>query len=61
MRKKIKLISDSGDSGSKICIRGCVGACGGIQYRLRLAEVWSQAIGFVLVRLASVTVKIFDI
>jgi hypothetical protein len=50
--KKIKLSSDGGDSVSKKLKRGCVGACGGVWRSLRLAFVWSQAVGFVLVRLA---------
>jgi hypothetical protein len=50
MRKKLKLISDGGDFGSKKCIRGY----GGVWPSLRLAGVWSQAVGFVLVRLAGI-------
>jgi hypothetical protein len=50
MRKKFKLISDGGDSGSKKCKRGC----GGVWRSVRLARVWSQAVGFVLVRLAGI-------
>jgi hypothetical protein len=44
MRKKLKLSSDGGDSGSKKYKRGY----GGVWRRLRLAEVWSQAVGFLL-------------
>jgi hypothetical protein len=54
MRKKLKLSSDGGDSGSKKCKRGYDGAYGGIWRSLRLAGVWSQAVGFVLVRLAEI-------
>jgi hypothetical protein len=63
MRKKIKLISDGGDSGSKKCKRGCGGAYDGIWRSLRLVGVWSQEVGFALVRLVGiwpqVTVKMF--
>jgi hypothetical protein len=48
-RKKFKLISDGGDSGSKRCKRGYSST-----YDLRLAGVWSQAVGFVVVRLAGI-------
>jgi hypothetical protein len=50
----MKLSSDGGDSGSNKCKRGCVGAYGGVWLSLRLAGVWSQAVGFVLVRLAGI-------
>jgi hypothetical protein len=50
MRKKRKLASDGGDSGSKKCKRGY----GGVWRSLRLAGVWSQAVGFMLVRLAGI-------
>jgi hypothetical protein len=52
MRKKLKLSFNGGDSGSKKCKRGCSGAYGGVWRSLRFAGVWSQAVGFVLVRLA---------
>jgi hypothetical protein len=52
MRKKMKLNSDGGDSGSKKCKRGYDGAYGGVWRSLHLAEVWSQTVGFVLVHLA---------
>jgi hypothetical protein len=49
--KKLELISDGDDSASKIC-RPCPGVSyGAAQRSLRLAEVWSQAFGFVLVLL----------
>jgi hypothetical protein len=50
MRKKMKLISDGGDSGGKKCKWGY----GGVWRSLRLAGVWSQAVGFVFVRVAGV-------
>jgi hypothetical protein len=61
--KKLKLISDGGDSGRKKCKRGCGDAYGGVWRSLRLVGVWSQAVGFVFVRLAGiwlVTVKMFS-
>jgi hypothetical protein len=54
MRKKIKLISDGGDSGSKKCKRGCGGAYGGVWRSLLLVGVWSQAVGLLLVRLTGI-------
>jgi hypothetical protein len=64
MRKKLKLSSDGGDSTSKKCKPGYGGAYGGVWRSLPLAGVWSQAAGFVLVRLtgnlASVAVKMFS-
>jgi hypothetical protein len=54
MRKKMKLSFDGGDSGSKKCKRGYGGAYGGVWRSLRLVGVWSQAVGFVLVRLAGI-------
>jgi hypothetical protein len=54
MRKKLKLISDDGVSGGKKCKRGYCGAYGGVWRSLRLAGVWSQAVGFVLVLLAGI-------
>jgi hypothetical protein len=50
MRKKLKLSSDGGDSGSEKC-KQCY--FGGVK------RVWSQAVGFVLARLA-VTVKTYS-
>jgi hypothetical protein len=54
MRKKLRLSSDSGDSDNKKCKRGYGGAYGGVWWSLRLAGDWSQAVGFVLVRLAGI-------
>jgi hypothetical protein len=54
MRKKLKLTSDDGCSASNKCKRGYGGAYGGVWRSLRLADVWSQAVGFVLVRLAGI-------
>jgi hypothetical protein len=54
MRKKLKLSSDGGDSGSKKCKRGFGGVCVWVWWSLRLEGVWSQAVGFVLVRLAGI-------
>jgi hypothetical protein len=54
MRKKFKLSSDGGDSGSKKCKRGYGRAYRGVWLTLRLVGVWSQAVGFVLVRLAGI-------
>jgi hypothetical protein len=54
LRKKLKLSSDGGDSGSKKYKRGYGGADDGVWQNLRLAGVWSQAVGFVLVRLAGI-------
>jgi hypothetical protein len=54
MRNDLKLSSDGGDSGSKICKLGYGDAYGGVWRRLRLAGFWSQAVGFVLVRLAGI-------
>jgi hypothetical protein len=45
IRKKIKLSSDGGDSGSKKCKRGYMVGSGG---------VWSQAVGFVSARFAGI-------
>jgi hypothetical protein len=52
--KKIKLCSDGGDSGSKKYKRDFGGVYGGIWRSLFLAGVWSQVVGFVLVRLAGI-------
>jgi hypothetical protein len=54
MRKNLKLSFDGGDSGSKKCKRGYGDPYGGVWRRLRLAGVWSQAVGFVLVHLAGI-------
>jgi hypothetical protein len=50
----LKLHSDCGNSGSKKCKCGHGGAYGGVWQSLRLAGFWSQAVGFVLVRLAGI-------
>jgi hypothetical protein len=63
MRKQLKLSSDGGDSGNKKFKRGYRDAFSGVWRSLRLAGVWSQAVGFVLVHcrsLASVAVKMFS-
>jgi hypothetical protein len=52
--KKFKVSSEGGDSGSKKCKRGYGGAHGGVWRSVRLAIVWSQAVGFVLLRLAGI-------
>jgi hypothetical protein len=52
--KKLKLSSDGGDSGGNKCKRGYGGAYGEVWWSLRLLGVWSQAVGFVLVRLAGI-------
>jgi hypothetical protein len=52
MRKKLKLSSDGGVCGSKKCKRGYGDTYGGVWRSLHLAEIWSQAVSFVLVRLA---------
>jgi hypothetical protein len=54
MRKKLKLSSEGNDSGSMECKRIYSGAYSGVWQSLRLAEVWSQAAGFVLVCLAGI-------
>jgi hypothetical protein len=50
----MKLSSDGGDCGSRKRKRGCGGAYGVVWRSLLLAAVWSQAVGFVLVRLAGI-------
>jgi hypothetical protein len=50
MREKLKLSSDGGDFGSKKYKQGY----GGVWRSMRLAGVWSQEVGFVLVRLAEI-------
>jgi len=60
MWKKLKS-SDSGDSGSKKCECGYGGAYGGVWRSLLFEGVWSQAVGFVLVRSClELAVKIFS-
>jgi hypothetical protein len=54
MWKKFKSCSDGGDFGGKKCKTSYGDACGGVWRSLRLAGVWSQAVGFVLVRLAGI-------
>jgi hypothetical protein len=44
--------SDGSDCGSKKYRGGYGGAYGGVWWSLRLAEVWNQAVSFVLERLA---------
>jgi hypothetical protein len=50
----LKLSSEGGDCGSKKYERGYGSAYGGVWRILRVAGVWSQAGGFVLVRLAGI-------
>jgi hypothetical protein len=52
MRTKKKLRSDGGDFGSEKLKRDSGGAYGGVWRSQILAGVWSQAVCFVLVRLA---------
>jgi hypothetical protein len=63
VHKVLKLSSDGGDSGSEKCKRETV--VGGVDCEvwrsLRLAGVWSQAAGILLVRLASYAMEIFHI
>jgi hypothetical protein len=54
MRKKLKLSSDGGDSANKESKRGYGGTYGRVWRSLRSAGVWSQAVGFVLARLAEI-------
>jgi hypothetical protein len=53
MRKKLKLSSNGGELGSKKLKWGYGGVCDGVWRSLRLAGIWNQAVGIVLVRLAS--------
>jgi hypothetical protein len=53
MRKKLKLSSDGGDCGSKKNKRDYCG----VWRTLRLVGVWSQAVGFVLMRLAGIRLQ----
>jgi hypothetical protein len=55
----MKLSSDGGDSGSSKYQRGYGGVHGGVCRSLRLAGIWSQSFGFVLVR-SEVTVRMFS-
>jgi hypothetical protein len=61
MRKKLKLISASGDSRSKKCRRGKGGVCDGFWWSVTLAGVWSEAVGADMfgINLASVAMLIF--
>jgi hypothetical protein len=52
MRKKLKLISDGCEYGSKKCKQGYGGAYDGVWRSIRLAGVWNQVVGFALMRLA---------
>jgi hypothetical protein len=52
--QQLKLSSDSGDSGSYRCKQGYGSAHGGAWQSPRLERVWSQAVSFVLVRLAGI-------
>jgi hypothetical protein len=52
--KILKLSSDSGDSRNKKCKRGDGGTYGGVWRNLRLAGVWSQAVGSVFMRLTGI-------
>jgi len=52
--KNILISSDGGDSGSNRCKRGYGGACGKVCWGLRLVGVWSEAVGFALVRLVGI-------
>jgi hypothetical protein len=54
MRKKFKLSFDGDDADSKKCEKGYGSAYGGVWRSLRLERVWSQVVGFVLVRLAGI-------
>jgi hypothetical protein len=51
--KKLKLRSDSG----KKCKRGYGGAYDGVWRSLLLVGVWSQAVGFVLVRFKGIRLQ----
>jgi hypothetical protein len=53
--KKLKLSSDGGDSGIKKCGRGYGGVYGRVWWSLRLAGVWSQVVGSVLLHLAEIS------
>jgi hypothetical protein len=61
MPKNLKVRSDGGNSGSKKCKRGRGGVCGGDWRGLPSAGAWSQAVGFVLVLLASFALKVFHV
>jgi hypothetical protein len=51
MLRKLKMNSDVDDCGGKKFKHGYDGACGRVWHRLRLVGVWTQAVGFMLVRL----------
>jgi hypothetical protein len=51
MQRNLILSSNGSDCGSRKCKRGYNVTCGGVCQSLRLTGVWSQAVGFVLVRL----------
>jgi hypothetical protein len=55
---QLKLSSDGGDSDSKKCKRGYVGAYGGVWQCPRLAGVWIQSVGFVLARLVGMWLQL---
>jgi hypothetical protein len=57
MRKKMKLISDCGDSVSKECKRCFGGVYRAAWWSLRVAGVWSQAVGFALLRLVGICLQ----
>jgi hypothetical protein len=50
--KHLKSSSDGGESGGNRCKRSYSGAFGGVWRSLLLIGVWSQAVGFVVVRVA---------
>jgi hypothetical protein len=50
----MKLVSDGGDCGSRKLKLSYGNACDGIWRSLHLAGDWSQAVGFVLMRLAGI-------
>jgi hypothetical protein len=54
MRKKSKVSSDGGNSGSKKWKRGCDGVYGVVLQSLHLVGVWNQLVHFVLVHLAGI-------
>jgi hypothetical protein len=56
--KKLKLISDGSDCGSKKRKRGYGGTYGEVWWSLRLTGVWTQAVDFVLVRLAGIWLQL---
>jgi hypothetical protein len=54
MWENLRLNSDGGDFGRRKCKRRYGDAYGTAWRRLRLARLWSQAVGFVLVRLEGI-------